>query len=51
MTMKNSLSLSQDEVQSRLERGEKYVVRINIPNGEIVLFHDLIRGEVRVSDR
>jgi len=49
MTMKNSLSLSQDEVQSRLERGEKYVVRINIPNGEIVLFHDLIRGEVRVQ--
>ena len=49
MMMKNSLSLSADEVRSRMERGEKHVVRICIPCNETVVFHDLIRGEVSVQ--
>jgi len=49
MMMKNSLSLSADVVRSRMERGEKHVVRICIPCNETVVFHDLIRGEVSVQ--
>ena len=47
--MKNSISLSKDEVQSRLDNGEKYVIRIKMPRNEEVRLHDLIRGWVVVN--
>lgn len=44
--MTNSLTLSADEVKTRIEKGEQYVVRIKIePDLEIKVL-DLIRGEV-----
>ena len=48
-SMKNSISLSKDEVQSRLDNGEKYVIRIKMPRNEEVRLHDLIRGWVVVN--
>ncbi|MFH1937148.1 MAG: glutamate--tRNA ligase family protein, partial [Bacteroidota bacterium] len=36
------------EVRQRLDRGEPYVIRILIPENQMVFFHDLIRGEVNV---
>ena len=47
--MKNSISLSKDEVQSHLDNNEKYVVRIKMPRNEEVRLHDLIRGWVVVN--
>lgn len=47
-TMKNSLTLSEDEVKKRLDEGEPYVIRIKIPRKEEVRFHDAIRGWVVV---
>lgn len=44
MSMKNSLTLSEDEVNERLERGDDYVIRIKLPRNEEVRFHDIIRG-------
>lgn len=49
MAMKNSLTLSEDEVKRRIEAGEPYVIRIKLPKKEEVKFHDLIRGWVSVS--
>jgi glutamyl-tRNA synthetase len=49
MSMKNSLTLSEDEVKRRLEAGEPYVIRIKLPRKEEVRFHDLIRGWVVVQ--
>lgn len=49
MSMKNSLTLSADEVKERLERGDNYVIRIKLPRKEEVRFHDIIRGWVVVS--
>jgi glutamyl-tRNA synthetase len=46
MTMKNSLTLSADEVQKRLAAGEPHVVRFKVPEKEDVRFHDEIRGWV-----
>lgn len=41
--------LTPEEVRRRVERGEPAVVRLRVPpDGEIV-FHDLVRGEVRFS--
>jgi glutamyl-tRNA synthetase len=49
MSMKNSLTLSADEVKERLDRGDNYVIRIKLPRKEEVRFHDIIRGWVVVS--
>lgn len=47
--MKNSLSLSPDEVQQLLAAGTPHVIRIKVNPGEEVRFTDLIRGEVHFS--
>ena len=44
--MKNSVSLSKDEVDKRLNDGEPYVIRIKMPRNEEIKFNDLIRGWV-----
>ena len=49
MTMKNSLTLSADEVKARLDNGDPYTIRVKIPRNEDVRFHDIIRGWVQVS--
>lgn len=45
-SMKNSLTLSKDEVEKRLANGDDYVVRLKVPRRETVKFEDLIRGIV-----
>lgn len=44
--MRNSLTLSKDEVDSLINGGENYVVRFKIEPNEEVKVNDLIRGEV-----
>lgn len=46
VNMKNSLSLSQDEVQRRLDSGDPYVIRFKMPRNEEVKFKDIVRGWV-----
>lgn len=48
-SMKNSLSLSKDEVEAKLAANEDYVIRIKMPRNEEVRFHDEIRGWVVVN--
>ncbi|MEI7660678.1 MAG: glutamate--tRNA ligase [Bacteroidota bacterium] len=47
--LKNSVSLPPAEVQSLLAAGTPFVIRIKIPENEIITVHDLIRGEVTVN--
>ncbi len=44
--MWNSLNLAEDEVSSLLNEGTPHVIRIKIPENEMLTFSDLIRGEV-----
>lgn len=46
--MKNSLTLSADEVKERLARGDEHVVRLKVPRHVEVRFEDIIRGWVVV---
>ncbi|MBB2146182.1 glutamate--tRNA ligase [Pedobacter sp. LMG 31464] len=46
MEMRNSLTLSQGEVDKLLAENTSYVVRIKIPENETVSFVDMIRGLV-----
>lgn len=47
--MTNSLTLSAEEVKERIDRGDKYVVRIKIEPGEDIEVNDLIRGKVVIN--
>ena len=49
--MKNSLTLSKEEVNSRIANGEPYVIRFKIPENEIVRFHDIVRGWIKVDSK
>ncbi len=44
--MKNSLTLSDADVQQYLDDGAEHVIRLKIPTGETVHFDDVIRGHV-----
>jgi glutamyl-tRNA synthetase len=48
-TMRNSTSLSEDEVKRLLDAGTPYVVRLKVPRNEEIRFHDIIRGWVVVN--
>lgn len=48
MTMKNSLTLSADEVQAKIAAGDPYVVRFKVDPKEEVRLNDMIRGWVHV---
>lgn len=47
LQMNNSLSLSEKEVKARLDSGRPYAVRLKVPENEVVVVNDQIRGEVR----
>lgn len=47
-SMKNSITLPEDEVNRLLESGAPYVIRIKLPRQEEVRFHDIIRGWIVV---
>ena len=46
LQMRNSLTLSKEEVETLLQQNTPHVVRIKMPEGEAVTFTDMIRGEV-----
>lgn len=50
-SMKNSLTLPQDETQRRLEAGEEYVIRLKVPRREVIRFEDIIRGNVSFESK
>lgn len=47
--LETSLTLSPDEVQTRIARGDQWVIRFKMPENEEVTAHDLIRGVVTVN--
>ncbi len=49
LNMRNSLTLSEDDVKKLLDQGEKYVVRLKVPRNEEIRFNDIIRGWVTVN--
>lgn len=48
-SMKNSLTLSEDEVKARLDAGDPYVIRIKMPRNEEIRVQDIVRGWVVVN--
>jgi glutamyl-tRNA synthetase len=48
-SMKNSLTLPEDEVNEKIANGDPYVIRFKMPRNEDVRFEDEIRGWVVVN--
>ena len=48
-SMKNSLTLSEDEVKRKLEAGDPYVLRLKVPRNQEIRIKDEVRGWVVVS--
>ena len=44
--MRNSLNLTDDEVKELLEKNTPHVIRIKMPENDVLTFTDMIRGEV-----
>lgn len=49
LEMRNSLTLSREEVEKLIAQGEQYVVRFKIEPNEDVYVNDLIRGKVVIN--
>ncbi|WP_442264840.1 glutamate--tRNA ligase [Tenacibaculum sp. ZS6-P6] len=45
----NSLVLSEEEVQQKIEAGEKYVVRFKTPQDETLILQDEVRGTIKID--
>lgn len=51
MSMENSLTLPEEEVERKLEAGEDYVIRLKVPRRETIRFEDEIRGFVSFESK
>ncbi len=49
LKLKNSLSLSSQEVKTKLANGDAYVIRFKSPKDETLHLTDLIRGEITID--
>ncbi|WP_431133034.1 glutamate--tRNA ligase [Psychroserpens mesophilus] len=49
LKLSNSLSLSKDEVNAKLEAGDDYVIRFKSPQDETLHLTDIIRGDIKID--
>ncbi|WCO01672.1 glutamate--tRNA ligase [Psychroserpens ponticola] len=49
LKLSNSLSLSEDEVNAKLEAGDDYVIRFKSPQDETLHLKDSIRGDIKID--
>lgn len=47
--LRNSISLSEDEVKKLLSEGKPYVIRFKFPEDEVIPMLDIVRGDVEVN--
>jgi len=49
LKLSNSLSLTEDEINAKLEAGEDYVIRFKSPQDETLHLKDIIRGDIKID--
>jgi len=49
--LNNSLVMSKEEIHTKINSGEKYVVRFKCPSEKILMMHDLIRGDIKIDTK
>lgn len=48
---RHCLNLSKEEVEKKLAAGEKHVIRMQMPDNEVISWNDLIRGHVEINTK
>ncbi len=49
LKLENSLSLTAEEVQTKLDAGEDYVIRFKSPQDETLVLEDVVRGTISIE--
>ncbi len=49
LKLKNSLSLSAEDVKAKLDAGDDYVIRFKSPQDETLHLKDIIRGDIKID--
>lgn len=49
LKLSNSLSLTAEETQQKLDAGEDYVIRFKSPQDQELVLQDIIRGEIKID--
>jgi len=49
LKLDNSLSLSSEELKTKLDLGEPYVIRFKSPQDEVLHLKDMIRGDIKID--
>ncbi|WP_338732288.1 glutamate--tRNA ligase [Mangrovimonas cancribranchiae] len=49
LKLQNSLALSAEDVQAKLDAGEDYVIRFKSPQDETLHLKDIIRGDIKID--
>ncbi|UZO81838.1 glutamate--tRNA ligase [Aquimarina sp. ERC-38] len=47
--LNNSLKLSKEEVQQKMEANEAYVIRFKVPKDKILQLDDIVRGDIEID--
>jgi len=48
---RHCLNLSKEEINAKLEKRESYVIRMKVPDNQIVTFNDAIRGPIKINTK
>lgn len=51
LKLENSLSLSKEEIQEKLDAGKPYVIRFKVPENELLQLEDEIRGTMEIDTK
>jgi nondiscriminating glutamyl-tRNA synthetase len=46
---RHCLTLPQSEIKARLKNKESFVIRLRVPEGEQIVFNDLVRGKITIG--
>lgn len=49
LKLENSLSLSNEEVKTKLDNGDAYVIRFKSPQDQTLYLKDIIRGDIKID--
>lgn len=48
---RHCLNLSKEEINAKLEKGESYVIRMKVPDNQVITFNDAIRGPIKINTK
>lgn len=49
LVLNNSLQLTAEEVDEKIKNKQPYVIRFKTPENELLVMHDIIRGEIKID--